>query len=164
MAVGKHEQETMVEQEENVLTCQFQTGEPQKVPDDAADGKPISVVAKLRTVVHRHRFPPMVKSFTFSDAVNWMRHGGPWRGYLIAAVSLSPLAKAYFILYFILLIFSELFLVQLFFMERMSSILSVSETNKYFDVFNTARASFRAWWLSNPASPLKFLRALLWRR
>lgn len=107
MAVGKHEQETMVEQEENVLTCQFQTGEPQKVPDDAADGKPISVVAKLRTVVHRHRFPPMVKSFTFSDAVNWMRHGGPWRGYLIAAVGIATFVAVTAVVAFGLLFISS---------------------------------------------------------
>lgn len=92
----------MVEQEENydIFACQVQTGEPHQVSEDAVrkvaqdcaveeDRNPISMVAKLRTVGHRYRFPPMVKSFTFWDAVNWMRHGGPGSGFLIAAVRLS---------------------------------------------------------------------------
>jgi len=122
----------MVELEEsNILACQFQTGKPLNESEDAVrkaaqdsveetDGKPISIAVKWRTVVHRFRFPLMVKRFTYSDAVNWMRYGGPGRGFLIAAVSLTPRVPSLFLVPSL----SHL-RVLLFFMNRMSSILSI---------------------------------------
>ena len=116
MGVGEHYEEAMAESEETIAGEQVQAEETQRLMEDVQEavreavhvcveennGNPISVVARLRSVVHRHKLPSKMKRFTFSDAVNWMRQGGqlsqPWREFLIAAVSSLPFAKAYDIL------------------------------------------------------------------
>lgn len=108
MAVGEHREETMAESEESTAAQQAQSEEPQKLIEDVEDivqealqvfvegknGQPISVVARLSSVVRRHKLPSKIKRFTFSDALDWMRQGGPWRAFLVAAVSSLPLAKS----------------------------------------------------------------------
>jgi hypothetical protein len=101
----------MAEYEDKTSAQQGGSEEPRNFMEDGEDagvqeavhvcvqeknGKPISVVARL---VHRRKLPSKGKRFTFSDAVNWMRQGGPaWRGFLISAVSSLPLTMAYHIL------------------------------------------------------------------
>lgn len=112
---------TMAEYEEDKSSAQ-QGGseEPRNFMEDGEDagvqeavhvcvqeknGKPISVVARL---VHRRKLPSKGKRFTFCDAVNWMRQGGPaWRGFLISAVSIVGFAALMGVVAFALLFISS---------------------------------------------------------
>ncbi|KAG0610246.1 hypothetical protein M758_7G050100 [Ceratodon purpureus] len=68
-------------------------GEAVHVFVEERNGKPISVVARLRTLVHHPKMSLKIEHFTFSDAVKWVRQGRPaWRGFLIAAVLIAAFA------------------------------------------------------------------------
>lgn len=91
----------MAEYEENFAAGPVPSEEPQKRMEDTEvalqkvlhdwvgniNTKPVSIIARLRTVVRLHKLPSNVNHFTLADAVSWTRQGRPWRGLLIAVVS-----------------------------------------------------------------------------
>lgn len=95
----------MAEYEENFAAGPVPSEEPQKRMEDTEvalqkvlhdwvgniNTKPVSIIARLRTVVRLHKLPSNVNHFTLADAVSWTRQGRPWRGLLIAVVALASL-------------------------------------------------------------------------